>query len=303
MIALLGATGAVGRHVLRALPGEVRAGSRSSGVDVHDDRSLAEFVAGASVVVNCVGPSHQTAARVAEAAVNAGADHVDAGGADAVVDPRGQRVVFAAGASPGLSGLLPRWLGSRGTRLTMYCGVLDRFTTAGAEDYLNGVNEPLAAWRNGQVKRGALTRVSDVDIPFFDEPVSAFPFMDAENEAVARSLSLVDGDWYSVVEGKHLLRALGERKGLCEASALDLAGRSPRVTFVAELDGRTAVLRAGSVAELTAAMTVAATKAILRGDVPCGLHRAATVLEPFDGLDVTVFDAPLADLVVEEGAL
>ena len=303
MIALLGASGAVGRHVLQALDGEVRSGSRSSGVDIHDDRSLAEFVAGASVVVNCVGPSHQTAARIATAAVNAGADHVDAGGADAVVDPRGRRVVFAAGASPGLSGLLPRWLAPKGSKLTMYCGVLDRFTTAGAEDYLNGVNEPLAAWRNGKVQHGALTRLSDVDVPFFDEPVAAFPFMDAENEAVARSLSLVDGSWYSVIQGKHLRRALDERKGLCEASALDLVGRSPRVTFVAELDGRTAVLRAGSVAELTAAVIVATTRAVLRGEVPVGQHRAATVLEPFDGLDVTVFDASLSELAVEEGAL
>jgi hypothetical protein len=331
VIALLGASGAVGRHALAALERrgvrDVRTGSRSSGVDFDDDAALASFVRGADVVVNCAGPSHRSAQRVARAAVAAGADHVDAGGTDAVVDPRGRRVVFDAGASPGLSGLVPRWLSAQGFEsvhgLTAYCGVLDRFTEAGAEDYLHGTGEPLAAWRSGW-RSGALVRLSDVELPFFAGPVAALPFLDAECEAVARSLSLVDGRWYSVVEGPRLRHALDRVHGLapadavrvlCDAAALDVAGRTQHLTYLVQLDGvadgkeisRTAVLRAGGVAELTGFVTAAAVLAVLGGEIPPGVHRAATVLDPMstvDQLDLMVVDTTIAELAVaEEGVL
>ncbi|PKW14321.1 NAD-dependent epimerase/dehydratase family protein [Saccharopolyspora spinosa] len=327
MIALLGATGAVGSRVLQALRAhglEVHAGSRTTGVDMRDTRTLADFFADAQLVVNCAGPSHDTSEHVALAALKAGADHVDAGG-DGVrlrAVPAGLVAVFAAGATPGLSGLLPRVL-ARGFgevhTLTSYSGVLDRFSPAGAEDFLHGSAEAGAAWRDGARVAQALGRTRDIVLPHLPRPVVALPFLDEENVSVAREISLADGTWYTFVEDGHLLAALDRSPGLephdairslCGAASLDVAGRTPYAALYVQIDGpagtRTAIARADSAAEMTASVTVQAVLAVLRGQVPSGSHTAAEVLDPavvFE-LGVVVEDRPIADLVaVEEGAL
>ncbi|WKX69036.1 saccharopine dehydrogenase NADP-binding domain-containing protein [Streptomyces sp. XD-27] len=364
MIGIIGGYGAVGAETARLLSlwdiGPLRLGGRdperarrfaaahlpgaeATAVDVDDDASLAAFVRGCELVVHCAGPSYRTAERVAYAALIAGAHHVDAGGGerlDALGMAAGTRsLLFAAGAVPGLSGLLPRWLAAQDFDavhgLTAYTGVLDRFTATGAEDYLHGVlggaNEPLAAWQDGGRRSGALTRRAAVELPFFPRPVAAFPYLDAEGDRLARELSLVHGRWYTVLDGEHLGAALDAARaldrgeavaGLCRATALDAAGRTPYVTFLVQADGtaagrplsRTAVLRAPGIARLTGAVTAVAALAVLRGEAPSGAHAAATALDPQATLarlretpglcDVTVFDGPLDALVtVEEGVL
>ncbi len=357
MIGIIGGYGAVGAHAARLLgewgAGPLRIGGRSPAaarravaalpgaveaavVDVDDDASLAAFVHDCEVVVGCAGPSHRTAARVAGAALAAGAHHVDSGGHTAPEYTGGRCAVFAAGALPGLSGLLPRWLAAREFAavhtLTCYAGVLDRFTAAGAEDYLHGVlgggNEPLAAWRDGNRRSAALTRQTAVTLPFFPREVSAVPYLDAEGEQLARDLSLTHGHWYTVLDGEHLGAALDAARtlpaaeavaGLCRATALDASGRAPYVTLLIQLDGttagkaltRTAFLRAPGIAELTGAMTAAATLAVLRGEVPAGARHAATALDPVATVarlrttcELTVLENAIDQLVaVEEGAL
>ncbi|GAA1880346.1 saccharopine dehydrogenase NADP-binding domain-containing protein [Streptantibioticus ferralitis] len=358
MIGIIGGYGAVGAQAARLLgewgAGPLRIGGRNltaaqraaaalpgtveaAVVDVDDDASLAAFVQGCEVVVGCAGPSHRTAARVARAALAAGAHYVEAGG-DTVPEYVGERrAVFAAGALPGLSGLLPRWLAAREFTtvhaLTCYAGVLDRFTPTGAEDYLRGVlggdNEPLAAWRDGDRRSSALTRQAAVTLPFFPREVSAVPYLDAEGEQLARDLSLTHGHWYTVLDGEHLGAALDAARtrppaeaaaDLCRATALDAAGRTPYVTLLIQLDGttaagraatRTAVLRAPGIAELTGAMTAATALAVLRGEVPAGARHAATALDPSatvgrlrDRCELTVLETTIDQLVVvEEGAL
>ncbi|GLY51400.1 NAD-dependent epimerase/dehydratase family protein [Lentzea sp. NBRC 102530] len=330
MIALLGATGAVGSrvlHDLRACGLEVRAGSRTTGVDLRDRPALEEFVAGARLVVNCAGPSHDTSAHVASVALRAGADHVDAGGdrvrlgGPGVVAP-GRVAIFAAGATPGLSGLLPRYL-ARGfgevRTLTSYSGVLDRFSPAGADDFLHGTAEAGAAWRNGRRAAHAATRTRDVELPHLSRPVVALPFLDEENVAAAKEISLADGTWYTFVENGYLLAALDRVPGLdredavrslCGAAALDVAGRTPYAALYVQIDGpagtRTAIARAESAAEMTASVTVQAALAVLRGQVRPGAHTAAEVLDPavVTELGVVVEDRPISELIaVEEGAL
>lgn len=332
MIALLGATGAVGSrvlHELRARGMEVRAGSRSTGVDLRDRRALEDFVAGARLVVNCAGPSHDTSAHVASVALKAGADHVDAGGdgvrlgrpGDAAVPP-GRVALFAAGATPGLSGLLPRYL-ARGfgevRTLTSYSGVLDRFSPAGAEDFLHGTAEAGAAWRDGQRAAHAAARTRDVELPHLSRPVVALPFLDEENVSAATEISLADGTWYTFVENGHLLAALDRVPGLdhqdavrslCGAAALDVAGRTPYAALYVQIDGpagtRTALARAESAAAMTASVTVRAALAVLGGQVRPGAHTVAEVLDPavVTELGVVVEDRPISELLaVEEGAL
>ncbi|MEV1082856.1 saccharopine dehydrogenase NADP-binding domain-containing protein [Streptomyces sp. NPDC050211] len=112
-IALLGASGAVGRATLDELGGhhaspkrpqqaseryEFRLGGRDPEslktalgprlppgaeirrVDLRDSDALARFCAGSAVVVNCAGPAHLVGDRVARAALAAGAHYVDPGG-------------------------------------------------------------------------------------------------------------------------------------------------------------------------------------------------------------------------------
>jgi hypothetical protein len=305
-----------GRDVAAARRAAESVGAEPAVVDVGDDASLATFVRDCAVVVNCAGPSHRIAGRVARAAVAAGAHHVDAGLLTEFPAPR--CVLYGAGAVPGMSGLLPRWLAAQGFdsvhRLTSYTGVFDRFTPAAAEDFL-------------QVVAGAPPTVGGRqtrELPFFPREVTAAPYADAETARVARDLSLAGGDWYTVLDGERLGAALDAARGLpladavaglCRAAALDVAGRAPYVKLLAQLDGvpgtRTAVVRAPGVAELTGAMTAAAALAVFRGEVAPGNRPAAVALDPARTVerlravcDVAVFDAPVDELVlVEEGAL
>ncbi|MFJ7899592.1 saccharopine dehydrogenase NADP-binding domain-containing protein [Streptomyces sp. NPDC096198] len=352
MIGVLGGYGAVGRHAARLLArwgaGPLRIGGRDDVrakqlaaqlphaepvvVDTGEPASLAAFVRGCDLVVNCAGPSHRTSQQVTFAALMAGAHLVDAGGGgrlDHVRPAVGERTaLYDSGALPGLSGLLPRHLAAEHFDsvhgLTAYAGVLDRFTPTGADDYLDGVldgaNEPLAAWRDGARRSGTLHRLTDHRLPYFVREVTAFPYLDAEAERLAHGLSLTYGDWYTAVDGGHLAAALAEARtadraeavaALCRAAALDTAGRTPYVTLLVQLDGvragrpttRTAVLRAPGIARLTGAVTAVAALAVLRGEVPHGTHWADTALDPVSALAHLTDKPGLCDLHVHESAI
>ncbi|MFC0623428.1 hypothetical protein [Kribbella deserti] len=343
MIGILGGYGEVGRSAASILAGrQIRIGgrdaSRGFAVDVTDEQSLDRFIAGCELIVNCTGPSHLLSATVAKAVLRAGVDLVDAGGDETLrtsLDDEarvaGRTVMLAAGALPGLSGIVPRWLAADLgglDHLTAYFAVADRFTKAAAEDYLDGVlgmgNEPLAAWRDGGAVPEALHRRHDVMLPYLATPVSAFPFLDDESRQVARDLDLSSGAWYSVIEGERLLAALDRARGtsraeavedVCRSAALDLAGRTGRTTFVVQGRGgsrtRTAVVRGPGISVLTGAVAGLAATAVLEGNVLPGAWSAATALDPVATIDrlravarCSVLPASIEDLtVVEEGVL
>ncbi|MBX7266851.1 saccharopine dehydrogenase NADP-binding domain-containing protein [Micromonospora sp. Llam7] len=274
-VAVLGASGAVGRVVLDLLRswdvGPLRAGARRPpdvegaeqvAVDAHDPAGLARFCADARVVLNCAGPAIDLADAVARASAEAGADYVDAAGDDklyaavaAVPGGAGRVAVVSAGMMPGLSGLLPRLLAAHlpdGERLTGYVGGRDRFTLTAAVDYVS-VDEsfgwPSAAWRDGRVVPGALSPLTDVSVPAFPEPVTAQPYLSTETARLAAGLGLRQVDWYSVFAGERVLAALraasrpgdgGHRRAgelLHRAAELDLFGQQPYQHLVVTLDG------------------------------------------------------------------
>src|SRR5437762_12354893 len=142
MIGILGAGGEVGRATARLLDGraELRLGGR------RDHESLDRFCAGCDVVVNCTAaPAREL---VAAAAMGAGAHYVDPAGDGLLLDRMagvcrahpGRTALLAAGASPGLTGLLPRWLAGQGfdrpLALTGYACAMDRFSPGSAADFL-----------------------------------------------------------------------------------------------------------------------------------------------------------------------
>ncbi|MGV9633233.1 saccharopine dehydrogenase NADP-binding domain-containing protein [Nocardia rhamnosiphila] len=162
-VALLGATGVVGRAAVRMLTrlgiAELRLGARDldradpSGlppgaewcrVDATDADSLARFCAGTRLVLNCAGPSYLLVDRVARAASAAGSDYVDVSGdgpthrlleGSPLLD--GERiVVLSAGMLPGLANIVPRVLADdlTGARLVVYAGGIEPFAPASAGD-------------------------------------------------------------------------------------------------------------------------------------------------------------------------
>lgn len=280
-------------------------------VDIEDEKSMESFLHGCELIVNCAGPSHRTAGRVAGMCLSMGCHHVDAGIDEALAmmrgTPQSTSVLYAAGATPGLSGLLPRWLAASFDKvdsMIYYTGALDRFTAAAAEDYLTGVagkdNEPLAAWKNGARRSAALRRKPGTILPFFPREVALYPYFDAETEFVATSLSLCDGEWYIAIDGEHVPPVLEEIrslflndwksavKRLCTATELDAAGRQKYINFIIQLTGmkngagiiRTLVLQADRPSILTGSAVAAAGIAVLEGEIPFGVRPLAEIPEP-----------------------
>ncbi|SFP31242.1 NAD-dependent epimerase/dehydratase family protein [Actinomadura madurae] len=279
-------------------------------VDLRDPARLAEFCAGCRVVVNCAGPSYEVLDTVARAALDAGADYVDPAGDDplhALLAPRdlasrGRRAVLSAGLLPGLSGLLPRMLAGHGqaTGLLAFAGGLAPLTPAAARDFLlsasAGIGEPLAGWSGGRRAPRSLRPVRDVRLPFLPGEATAYPYLPTEIERAAALLGVREARWYNVFptgRAERVLSALwnGGVPDLDEAAArlmeairLDLAGRDPYHRIVVQASGpagtRTLVVASTDGYEPAAAVTVAATAAVLGGTVPAGTHYAAGVLEP-----------------------
>lgn len=339
-VGLLGGSGAVGRGVLRALAGTVRLRVGGRGrkraeralaeeadghgeihvVDPQDGDALARFCDGCDVVVNCAGPSCRLLDAVALAALAAGAHYVDPGGDDPLHrrivhhDWRGRSAVVSAGMLPGLSGLLPLDLVGEFDsidRVTGYAGGIERFSPAGAEDFLaslsNGFGWGGMCVRAGDLRPSAAPHPDPVRLPLSRTPAEARPYVSSEFLRLCRRLA-VDGDWYNVFPGRHTVDFLRRFQagqagggppetvdagvdaaavaGLIGASALDVAGRSPEQLLVIEATGlrsgrpavRSIAVRAGSGAALTGGVAACAVLAVLEGAIPDGVHHAADIL-------------------------
>jgi Saccharopine dehydrogenase NADP binding domain len=341
VVGVIGATGAVGAAVVRALaaegggvrlrlgarwPDAVRAlvwesgpGTAAVAVDVASPATVAGFCAGCDVVVNCVGYLADRRV-VAEAALRAGVSYVDAGGDGALYDrlagrPEARRrpVVLGAGMLPGLSGLVPRWLAGQGLApplaLTGYVSVLDRMTANSAAEFLAslGDGEGHTSWRSGRRVRGEVEPLHRVRLAFFDGEVTAYPYLGAEAERLARSVPLARLCWYHVFASDgQVLPALGrlrEQAGrgagvgtltpdLARAAELELFGRGAASKLVFQLDGRddgradgqtgsrVAVLSGGGTYEVTGTVCALTVAEVLAGSVPPGVRFAADALDP-----------------------
>lgn len=360
MIAILGGYGEVGSATARALlvqdMGPLRIGGRNGAaaaamaeslgdgraegieVDCSDPASLAPFLSGCRLLLNCAGPSHRLGAGPALAALQAGVDYVDVAGDDRLhaqlaelehteYRQRGCRALLSAGLQPGLTGLLPRWLATRLPQvkaLTSYFGLLDHFTAVAADDYLQsleeGFGQPLAAWRNGR-RPGALVRESALELPFFPDPVTALPYLNREAERLAASLKLERGDWYTAVVGRHILAAFERLHGLSRAQAaallqrsscLDMAGRRPFVNLLLQAEsgdgasGRAAVSLAfcgRSNGELSGAFAAVACRALFEQCIPSGRHFTAMAVEPVTAVNWLRTTGAVAGFTLVDGPL
>ncbi|MFD7912490.1 saccharopine dehydrogenase NADP-binding domain-containing protein [Streptomyces sp. NPDC059752] len=337
-VAVVGAYGAVGAAAVRAIADRrpdavVRLGGRDraqaeallakSGlrgeaveVDLHDGRSLAAFCRGAGVVLNCAGPSYQVLDRVAWAATAAGADYVDPGGDEPLLEALTRpgtftgTAVITAGMQPGLTGLLPRHLCStmsRPQRLTAYVGTMDRLTPAGAADYLlsmgGAYGEARGAIRGGIRVERELEPRTGVELPYANNRVDVYPYLSFESARLPEVTGLTEIDWYNVFDGgAHMMNCLSRLQGamrgesdlaeaaeeLTRAAALDLFGRDPFQLMLFEVTGtddaghpatRSLTLRASDTYALTGLASALAVLAVLDGRAAPGVHFGSDVLD------------------------
>ncbi|MGC0386037.1 saccharopine dehydrogenase NADP-binding domain-containing protein [Streptomyces sp. SAI-129] len=347
VIGVLGASGAVGRAAVRELRALGHTGLRLGGRTAsalcavaeedpagHDETVRADatapdglraFTEGCDIVLNCVGPTYRLRATVASAALAAGAHCVDVAGDDPAAedllkdgDPArdGRTVVLSAGALPGLSSLLPRWLAGQGldgaTALTAYCGGLETCSPTVAHDLMLSLTsggadgaaygEALAAVRGGRRVSRVLRTAEDTEHEAFPGRVAVQPYLSGESERLATVLGLDRLDWYNVHPGPAVRALLNRLPGrlaagddpaqladrLILAADLDLAGRRPYYVMDFALSGTASgrpataglTLRAASSYRLTAAVGALAVDAVLRGEAPAGVHFACDVLDP-----------------------
>lgn len=361
MIGIIGGYGEVGHHACLTLQqygiGPLKIGGRNpqkgkakqfdlmpganwEEVDVEDDNSLSAFIAGCDLILNCAAPSHRYSRRIANICLQHQVNMVDAGiDNNYVSNPlhTGDNViVYAAGATPGFSGLFPLWFGSRFSKvhsLLSYYGTSGQITPAGAEDYLEGSlhpnNMPRAAWRNGIILN-ELSRKSGVTLPFFPAEVTLFPLFDDETHLVAKRLALQHGEWYAAVEGEKSIAALDSARfgyktdakamieKLCFAVKMDTLGRSPyfilMVQLTGELEGKektqTAVYEVSEIIPFCGKIAAIIVKAVLEGKVKPGLHHTAAIedinyiMEHLEQTDAThsihIIDHSIEELSVEE---
>ena len=363
MIGIIGGYGEVGIHACRLLqqcqaqPLKIggrnpEKGKRDFGnsfpeaiweqVDMHNEESLGRFAETCDLVLNCAGPSYRVSKRIARICIEKGCHFVDAGFERGMEDLQlikdGQTVLYAAGATPGLSGLLPLWFSRQFDKVNnalTYTVSLDKFTPTGAEDYLEGVldetNAPMAAWRNGAVMHGILKRESGVTLPFFEHEITAYPIFDNETLHIAKKLGLNDGRWYFATVGDKLPLALDAAsinyqkapqatiEKLCLASSLDIAGRTPYfnqlIQFEGTIDGvstvKTAVMKSQGIGKVTGAVSAACAIAILERKVDSKSPQpAATIADGSFIVDflvdqhiirqLQILDHPIEDLREEE---
>lgn len=341
-VGVVGGYGAVGRaavhELARSAPGlTLRIGGRDrdratavveeelSGrgeavrVDVFDPASVAAFCSGCDVVVHAGAASYRAGDAVARPALAAGADYVDAGGDEPLLEtltvsppPAGRRALVTTGMMPGLTGLLPRWLVDQEVpeprRMTVYVGVMDRLTPQGAVDYLLSLGtrdrEAQAVWRDGLVVPQALNALTDVELPFFPGRVTAHPYLGYEGARLGARLGLEELRWYAVFDGgANMMRTLGRLQGamqgegdleaaareLAAAADLDMFGKQPYQLMVFELVGadatgapvaRTLVVRSADTSRLTGTVLAIGTLEVLAGAVPVGAGLAAEMLDP-----------------------
>lgn len=361
MIGIIGGSGNVGRYAIRLLDEYtnevIRAGCRKpeslyqdfpgievKKVDITEEGSISAFIEGCDLILNCAGPSSALSEKAVRVCTRYGCNYVDAG-MNRCFKEQSEKipdfaVIYAAGATPGLSGILPRWLGKQFDEideLSNYQGSFGAFSKTAAADYLSGVfsgeSETGMAWKNGS-KQEITSRQDKIKrLPFFSPDLMISPYFDNEAETVAKMLKIKSGKWNVVFAGERIKSVLGSCRSdymrqpekvaekLCAASKTDAAGRESYMIFLIEIKGKingfyevkTLLLKTLQPSLLTAAAAMLACSMVLNGKVAPGVYPFSELndtdyiiskLTEMKGLELIVFDRGIRQLLeTEEGEL
>lgn len=252
--------------------------------DIDDKKSIQEFASGCTSVLNCAGPTYDKSSGLGQIMRSMNIKYADVGYASKQqtdMENNQSNILCKAGAIPGLSGLLPRYLAMKFDKvfsMEFYYQALGRFTKTAAEDYLKGI----FINTKGEMprKRECETRL----LPLSSTAVNLYPYYDGESDYVRRKLSLDTGQWFMALEGectKNFMNRMGAlltgNKGkiieeLCNATYIDTLGRKDYAGFVIQMKGekdgkqkvKTLLLKGDSPEYLTGAVAASAVIAMER---------------------------------------
>ncbi|ONF74348.1 hypothetical protein AVR91_0203355 [Amycolatopsis keratiniphila subsp. keratiniphila] len=343
-IAILGGYGAVGATAARRLAAHdgnpIRVGGRNLRsasalceelgenasahvVDLTDSRSLATFCAGATVVLNCAGPSYRVLDTVALAARAADAHYVDVAGDQPLfrrldaLPPSDRLAVISAGVMPGLTAILPRGLlgdDPARTGIDLHVGGPVRITPVSAQDILLATGPdfgaPLASWRDGEVVQGSVSPQWNVSLPHFGPAVHALPYLTTESADFARHHDIGEHRSYSVYVSERIPTTLATAWAespddptawageLAKAATEDLSEHAPRYTILVrrhDLDHQTPpawrLLQTTDPYRLSGVVAALTVQAVLASK-STGTHPAWRFLDPQE-IWTTLADDPL----------
>lgn len=227
-------------------------------VDIENENSVLEFLDGCNGILNCAGPSHKLSIALANIVIDMERVYVDVGYPNnwrkLALRNSKKSIIFGAGSTPGLSGILPRFLGDSFDKVEdlFYCySPLGKFSSSAAEDYLEGLFEvekkASIIYCDGKEE---IYKELPQTMKVLKQYVSYFyPYMDRESFFVISRLNLSNGQWYMGVNGSSTQSVLESArysylkdkektiKSLCDASVADLNGKSENVDFYIQLNG------------------------------------------------------------------
>lgn len=234
VVVVLGATGSVGKNVIRFLSPfvDIRAASRratlksQSGItayqlDLSDEAALRRCCDGCDMLVNCAAPGIEAEEKVAHIACELGIDYVDPGGDEqlyaalASQTAAGQSCILSAGMLPGLSGVLPRLLAAEFDSLTHLTGYVlshEPFSYGGAKDFLasldNGFGITGLSLQNDQLQ--PCSSPGKRLLPLACTSAQALPYMSSEWQRLSRSLRVSEAAWFNLYPHGELFDWLGD---------------------------------------------------------------------------------------------
>jgi len=353
MIGIIGGYGSVGRWAVKSLSKHmdeiIKVGGRSktayemcverhqlkhtefAKVDFADLNSVRQFAKGCRLILNCAGPTFGRSLKVADTVLGLGSCYVDVG-FDNHMDELFKRynnrnLLCKAGAIPGLSGLLPRYLANKlgqAEQVVVYYSALGKFSKTASEDYLNGI------FGSGIAVTGKRKEVERKLLPLSSQESYLYPYYDSECDYVSRSLQPASCKWFMALEGESsnmFMSNAGELylqnqeraiAGLCDASYADTLSNSEYAGFVVQTSGigngmdmcQTLYLKAPSPEYLTGTATAAA---VLLTDKYCGLTGGSelSMIQDVEGyleilkeigtaIEIRIETGTIADLLIQE---
>jgi hypothetical protein len=350
-IGLIGASGSVGSILTNFLRADARlelicaarslapnllqpvaaqAAIKWQSLDIFDEAALLGFCKSCDIVVNCAGPAAAVQYRVYAVTERLALPYVDVAAHAPKGNLGGANALFAAGLSPGWSGLVPRYLSERFEQVlecAVAVGGCDTISLCAAEDFLASMMEETGGrakiWQaeTGQPDSNkAAVRLA----AYFPAGAALRPFLSTEANALIHAHKFRRFACFMVYDGREGLAALARSIAardpgpLVAASRRDTFGRRTYQSLICEVRGveggrevtRALHLGGRSGAQLTALAAAAALCDLIArpdegvaGDFATHADsvRALDLLRAAPGVSVTEF-ASLHDRF-EEGTL
>lgn len=296
MIGIIGASGKIGSEIIKTLnvkaPQEqLRCGyhsnRRSDGnqwvcVDIDDRNDIKAFMEGCALVINTAGPSERYSQKVMEAALECGVSLIDVGHSRCYAKTtrlnKGQRMIYACGAVPGIIGFIPRKLAEDFDHiysLNVNIALREMLTLTAARDLVTASQLP-----DGKASG---IKAKTENIPLIGDEVYRYQFSDEESAAIDTLLHVRSSSWYMVRDTDDYEKLFSSTykdkdemaERLCRLYRISMAGREDYLKFVIEMEGMkdnrpktvSAYLNGISGSVVSGRVAAAAALALLRGEI------------------------------------